>query len=118
MTVRRRISIVESSEVTLVVRAAARPRRLWCPDCRAPKLMLKPIDVDRGIDMHAEVRGFEIELIETALALAGGCQAEAARLLGLRATTLHEKLKRYGFAVGREVPAAAPESDAPQPRVR
>jgi DNA-binding NtrC family response regulator len=52
-------------------------------------------DVRYGIDFYAEVAQFEIELIERALRETDGSQARAALLLGLRRTTLNEKIKRY-----------------------
>jgi DNA-binding protein Fis len=55
------------------------------------------LDVKTGIDLYQEVRGFETRLIERALREAEGNQTRAARLLGLRKTTLHEKIKRYGI---------------------
>lgn len=56
---------------------------------------LRELDLARGIDMHAEVRNFEITLIQRALRIAGGSQRKAARLLGLLPTTLNNKIKRY-----------------------
>jgi DNA-binding NtrC family response regulator len=44
-----------------------------------------------------EVRRFEIGIIRQTLARTKGHQARAARLLGLNATTLNAKLKRYGI---------------------
>lgn len=52
-------------------------------------------DLRHGIDFYAEVARFEIELIELALRETAGSQARAALLLGLRRTTLNEKIKRY-----------------------
>ena len=52
---------------------------------------------EQGIDFYDEVRRFEIDLIRCALDHAGGHQARAARLLGLKATTLSLKMKRYGI---------------------
>ena len=48
-----------------------------------------------GINLVEEVRRLEIELISYALKCTHGHQREAARLLGLKATTLHAKLKLY-----------------------
>jgi DNA-binding NtrC family response regulator len=53
----------------------------------------------REVSLPALVEGYERSLIEWALAIAQGCQKDAAGLLGLRATTLHEKMKR--FRLGR-----------------
>ena len=43
------------------------------------------------------VKEFERQLIEAALAAAGGNQRRAAASLGLLPTTLHEKMKRLGL---------------------
>lgn len=47
------------------------------------------------IDLQAEVRRFEMELIRSALIHTGGRQRQAARLLGTKVTTLNTKIKRY-----------------------
>ncbi len=48
-----------------------------------------------AIDLQAEVRRFETELIRSALIQTGGRQRQAARLLGTKVTTLNTKIKRY-----------------------
>jgi DNA-binding NtrC family response regulator len=53
-----------------------------------------PMLSDR-IDFNGEVRRFEIELIRCALIRTGGHQTRAAQLLGIKLTTLHDKIKRY-----------------------
>lgn len=53
------------------------------------------LDVKRGINFNEEVRRFEIDLIERALKETGGHQKNAAQLLGMKHTTLHDKIKRY-----------------------
>ena len=53
------------------------------------------LDIKGGIDFYAEIKRFEIELIKRALQETQGSQAEAAHLLGLKKTTLNEKIKRY-----------------------
>jgi transcriptional regulator with GAF, ATPase, and Fis domain len=52
-----------------------------------------------AIDLQAEVRRFETELIRSALIYTGGRQRQAARLLGTKVTTLNTKIKRYGIEV-------------------
>lgn len=52
-------------------------------------------DIKDGIDFYEEVSRFETELIAAALHETGGNQTRAARLLGLKLTTLHDKIKRY-----------------------
>ena len=51
------------------------------------------------IDLQAEVRRFETELIRSALIQTGGRQRQAARLLGTKVTTLNTKIKRYGIEI-------------------
>jgi len=53
--------------------------------------------VDDGIDFYGEVERYEIELIRTALNQCGGNQSQAAKLLHLKSTTLHAKMKHYGL---------------------
>ena len=50
-----------------------------------------------GIDLRGHMAGIELELIRAALAQTGGVVAHAAPLLGLRRTTLVEKLRKYGI---------------------
>ena len=50
-------------------------------------------------DLPEEVRGFETDLIQAALVKTGGNQLRAARLLGLKHTTLNAKIKRYGISI-------------------
>jgi len=56
---------------------------------------VRPPDLKGGINIHDEVRRYEIELIRRALKLTSGHQARAARLLHIKTTTLNSKIKRY-----------------------
>ena len=58
---------------------------------------LRPLDIVGGIDFYAEVERFETHLIKMALAETGGNQAKAARLLGIKATTLNSKIKLFNI---------------------
>ncbi len=61
---------------------------------------LRIIDHDEQadkIDLAYEVERFQADLIRTALLRTGGRQRAAARLLNIKATTLHAKIKRYGL---------------------
>jgi DNA-binding NtrC family response regulator len=49
----------------------------------------------RSVKLHDEVRRFEIDLIRSALGRTAGNQSRAARLLGVKITTLNTKIKRY-----------------------
>lgn len=55
----------------------------------------EPLDINSGISLRHEVRRYETQLIIQALEATGGNQKRAARLLGLRPTTLNSKLKQY-----------------------
>jgi transcriptional regulator with GAF, ATPase, and Fis domain len=55
----------------------------------------RPMDQLERRNLHDEVREFEIDLINSALAKTRGHQRKAARLLGLKVTTLNAKMKRY-----------------------
>jgi len=59
--------------------------------------------VDDGIDFYGEVERYEIELIRTALNQCGGNQSQAAKLLHLKSTTLHAKMKHYGLNPVRSI---------------
>ncbi|HVS80280.1 MAG TPA: helix-turn-helix domain-containing protein [Pyrinomonadaceae bacterium] len=59
--------------------------------------------VDGSVRLCDEVQRFEIDLIRSALDRTGGNQLRAARLLGVKPTTLNAKLKRYKISfIGRE----------------
>lgn len=58
----------------------------------------RPVDIKRGACFSDEVRQFEVSLIRTALGRTSGSQTRAARLLGLKPTTLNAKIKRYGIS--------------------
>src|SRR5215203_3342603 len=60
---------------------------------------LKPLDILSGISFYDEVQRFETHLIKMALAETGGNQAKAARLLGIKATTLNSKIKLFKIDV-------------------
>jgi sigma-54 specific flagellar transcriptional regulator A len=61
-----------------------------------------------GINLREHIAGIEITLIRDALDRSHGVVAHAAQLLGLRRTTLVEKLRKYG--VEREEDLLATES--------
>lgn len=65
------------------------------------------IDVGSGIDFYEEVSRFEIEMIRRALEYTAGHQVRAARLLGLKVTTLNSMIKRY------QITLLSPEDDSP-----
>jgi len=51
----------------------------------------------RSADLHTEVQRFESEIIRDALRRTGGHQRRAARLLGVKVSTLNAKIRRYGI---------------------
>ena len=53
--------------------------------------------VENGLDFYAEVRRFEIVLIQRALKFTGGAQNKAARILKMKHSTLNAKIKTYGL---------------------
>ena len=52
------------------------------------------IDAEHGVDFYQAVARYEAQLIESALAAAGGRQNRAARLLNMRNSTLSTKIKQ------------------------
>jgi DNA-binding NtrC family response regulator len=54
-------------------------------------------DADKSVDLASEVQQFEVSMIRSALVRTGGRQRRAAAILGIKPTTLHEKMKRYGM---------------------
>jgi transcriptional regulator with GAF, ATPase, and Fis domain len=55
------------------------------------------LNVSEGIDFYAELERFETFLIWLALDETRGHQAQAARLLNMKPTTLNSKMKLYGI---------------------
>ena len=53
--------------------------------------------VESGFNFYEAVRRFEISLIKQALLRTGGHQRRAARLLGIKPTTLNNKIKFYNI---------------------
>lgn len=62
-------------------------------------LRTQPVNIDpeKGIDFYENVTRFEIQLIESALEMAGGRQNRAARLLNMRTSTLCTKMKQLNI---------------------
>lgn len=58
-----------------------------------------PLDLVGRVRLCDEVQRFEIELIRSALSRTMGNQTRAARLLGIKLTTLNSKIKRYGIPI-------------------
>jgi DNA-binding NtrC family response regulator len=77
---------------------------------REPASGAEPPDAPAEMSFYDEVRRFEIGLITRALRRAHGRQNAAARLLGLKATTLNAKMKQYQM---RGNDGAAPSQQPP-----
>lgn len=59
----------------------------------------EPYDLVGRVRLSEEVQRFETELIRSALSRTMGNQTRAARLLGIKLTTLNSKIKRYGIQI-------------------
>jgi len=59
----------------------------------------EPYDLVGRVRLCDEVQRFETELIRSALSRTMGNQTRAARLLGIKLTTLNSKIKRYGIPI-------------------
>jgi len=69
------------------------------PPAMEPELADALLDVfPHQFDLRNHLESLEQRLIERAMRAAGGTVAQAARLLGLRRTTLVEKLRKYSLA--------------------
>ncbi len=51
------------------------------------------------LNLQTEVHRFEAEMIRSALIRTGGRQRRAARLLGMKTTTLNSKIRRYHIEI-------------------
>jgi DNA-binding NtrC family response regulator len=65
-------------------------------------------------DAQSEVRRFEAELIRSALISTGGRQRRAARLLGMKVTTLNTKIKRYQIKLDKDIVTQEPTDIPPE----
>ena len=62
----------------------------------------REIALHTKLDLTDEVHRFEADLIRCALTRTGGRQRRAAALLGIKPTTLHAKMKRFGMIQSEE----------------
>jgi transcriptional regulator with GAF, ATPase, and Fis domain len=69
----------------------------------------QPVSRDNHIRLQDEVHRFETDLIRAALERTGGNQAHAARLLGVKHTTLNAKIKRYRITCDANIDEADKE---------
>ena len=74
----------------------------------ASKMLMEVESMDSGpyfskdFSLVKEVERFEMDMIRHALLVTDGHQLNAARLLGMKATTLHYKIKRFGLSQNEE----------------
>jgi DNA-binding NtrC family response regulator len=73
---------------------------------------VRSVNISRGINLHEEMRMFEVHLVQSALERTGGHQTKAAQLLGINLTTLHNKLKRLNISLTDPVDAPVLHEDA------
>ena len=82
----------------VVVQIRARARMLWRT---ARRSRATGSDTSKGrLDLRQHLDTIERSLVQQALERSGGTVAHAARLLGLRRTTLVEKLRKFGEPAG------------------
>lgn len=60
--------------------------------------LMPPRLPDEGVDLKSMVADFEIDMIKQALIMQNGIVARAAEMLGMRRTTLVEKMKKYDLS--------------------
>ncbi len=58
---------------------------------------LEKINLEEGEDFYTKVKNYQLFLIKKALRESNGVQKKAAKILGLKPTTLNEMLKRFGM---------------------
>ena len=103
--------IPTSADLLLSTRVRALPRRREPPlhsrldDLRAMARSLVSaleslglpgeLEPEGGLNLDDELKRYEIGLIRAALDKADGSQTRAARMLGVKVTTLNTKIKRY-----------------------
>ncbi len=84
-TIERGVVMAQGQEIT---------PDLLPPDLRDPVALPPSMALPKGMEFYEAVQRFERQLIESALRQANGVQKQAAELLGLKPTTLNEKIKR------------------------
>ena len=88
--VERGVVLARGEEIDIELLPSDMSRRVVLPE--APSL-------PDGVRFYDAIGRFERQLIEGALRRTGGVQKHAAELLGLKPTTLNEKIKRLGIVV-------------------
>ena len=62
-----------------------------CPENNKEKVK------NKLLNLNDKVREFESKLIKSALVKSAGNQRKAAQILGIKSTTLHQKIKTHGI---------------------
>jgi DNA-binding NtrC family response regulator len=88
--VERGVVLARGDEIGLDLLPSDLSQRVVLPDAAS---------LPEGVRFYDAVGRFERQLIEGALRRTGGVQKHAAELLGLKPTTLNEKIKRLGIIV-------------------
>jgi transcriptional regulator with GAF, ATPase, and Fis domain len=102
-----------TSQVTVTPSINSSIKRSRAVDCRLSSLKVLALTLLNEIEalensttddvselnLQTEVRRFEAELIHNALVRTGGRQRRAARLLGMKVTTLNTKIRRYKIEI-------------------
>ncbi len=99
--------VLDEAAVRRLLHPRRRPVGEWLAAPAEPPLAPRePSGADVGspapVDMKALVAEAEAALISEALAASGGTIAQSARLLGIKRTTLVEKMKRMGLKAANE----------------
>jgi len=106
IAVEDQVPLTDEGALTMLESEAFEPQPLE-PSALAPTTIeaatLDPFEAltilpQEGLDLRAHLLAIERRLVEQALERANGTVAHAARLLGLRRTTLVEKLRKLGIA--------------------
>ena len=66
-------------------------------ELRSAATMPTLANLPAGVGLAEAVSRYERQMIESALRRSGGVQKHAARILGLKPTTLNEKIRRLGI---------------------
>lgn len=89
--IERGVVLANSSQIELSSLPKDLEERAVVPAAASP--------LPEGVGLYDAVGRYERQLIESALRRAGGVQKQAAKILGLKATTLNEKIKRLGIRI-------------------
>ena len=103
------LSSLKGAQASIVLREAALDQQLDALREAALKVLtdvealgnIQTPRGERGLRLGDEVKQFEIDLIRIALDRTSGNQTQAAKLLGVKLTTLNTKIKKYKISFPR-----------------